>query len=315
MILARGETYPDIKLSAAEGYIYFFTAAGKAYVEEMLGWAELSSWSEHVAAGSKVYVDGVETFYVERGGGRAVLLVHGWASSSFSWRNSLPTLSKRYRTIAVDLPGFGMSQRLPTGLHLENLALHLTRFLDIIGVEKFSLIGHSMGGVVSTYVAASWPSRVEKLVLVNPSLFGSEAGRRPIMMEVARKRPFGGLLTRLFVSRFIIRRVLRNVYVKKELVDDYLVEGYYQSVKRAGTVLLEAVNIMREFSLDVVSRITCPTLFVLGEHDTIVPFEKCRQLAEQIGARIYVDPGSGHSVHEENPAAVNNVILEFLKDC
>ncbi|MEM1942732.1 MAG: alpha/beta hydrolase [Candidatus Caldarchaeum sp.] len=275
----------------------------------------MSSWSEHVAAGSKVNVDGVETFYVERGSGRAVLLVHGWASSSFSWRNSLPALSKKYRTIAVDLPGFGMSQRLPTGLHLENIAQHLTRFLDILGVEKFSLVGHSMGGVVSTYVAASWPSRVEKLVLVNPSLFGSEAGRRPIMMEVARKKPFGGLLTRLFVSRFIIRKVLKNIYVRKELVDDYLVEGYYQSVKRAGTVLLEAVNVMNEFSLDLVSRITCPVLFVLGEHDTIVPFEKSRQLAEQIGARIYVDPGSGHSVHEENPEAVNNVILEFLEDC
>ncbi|MEM0383559.1 MAG: alpha/beta hydrolase [Candidatus Caldarchaeum sp.] len=280
----------------------------------MLGWAELSSWSEHVAAGSKVLVDGVETFYVERGGGRAVLLIHGWASSSFSWRNSLPTLSKSYRTIAVDLPGFGMSQRLPTGLHLELLASHLTSFLDRIRVEKVSLIGHSMGGVVSAYFAASRPSRVEKLVLVNPSLFGSEAGRRPLLMEVGRRRPFGGFLTRLFVSRFVIRRVLRSVYVRKELVDDALVEGYYQSVKRAGTVLLEAVNIMREFSLDVVSRISCPILFVLGRHDTIVPFEKSKQLAEQVGARMYVDPDSGHSVHEENPAAFNNVILEFLED-
>ncbi|MEM4346553.1 MAG: alpha/beta hydrolase, partial [Candidatus Caldarchaeum sp.] len=136
----------------------------------------------------------------------------------------------------------------------------------------------------------------------------------PLLMEVGRRRPFGGFLTRLFVSRFVIRRVLRSVYVRKELVDDALVEGYYQSVKRAGTVLLEAVNIMREFSLDVVSRISCPILFVLGRHDTIVPFEKSKQLAEQVGARMYVDPDSGHSVHEENPAAFNNVILEFLED-
>ena len=77
------------------------------------------SWSEHVASGKKAGVGGLEVFYVDRGAGDAVVLVHGWASSSFSWRRVIPHLSQRFRVIALDLPGFGLSQRLPGGLDLE----------------------------------------------------------------------------------------------------------------------------------------------------------------------------------------------------
>lgn len=71
-------------------------------------------WPEHVKQGIKAVVDGVEVFYVENGVGEPVVLIHGWASSSYSWRRNIPALAEHFRVIALDLPGFGLSQSFQT---------------------------------------------------------------------------------------------------------------------------------------------------------------------------------------------------------
>lgn len=273
----------------------------------------MMSWEEHVGAGSKMVVDDVEMFYLDRGEGHPVVFVHGWASSSFSWRNICSRLSEKFRTIALDLPGFGLSQRLKTGLHLPPLSEHLIKFLKQLGICKFSLVGHSMGGTISAYLAATKPDSVDKLVLINPSLFGTEQGRRPFIVELVRKKPIGNILSRFMVNKYFIRYTLRRVYVKRYLVDQHLVEGYYQSVKRAGTTLFDAMNIMREFDLNMVYLIKSPILFVLGHLDRWVPFQKNMELAEKVGARIHVVHDAGHMVLDEDADAVINVIWDFLK--
>ncbi|MCS7143253.1 MAG: alpha/beta hydrolase [Aigarchaeota archaeon] len=271
-------------------------------------------WDEHVNSGSKVRVNGLEVFYVDKGAGEPVVLLHGWASSSFSWRNNFKDLSKTFRTVAPDLPGFGNSERLKTGLHLAPLTDHLLEFLSAVGVEGFSLVGHSMGGVVSSYLASTRPTLVRKLVLINPSLFGTEVGRPPLITRIARVRPIGNVMTKLMVSRPFVRSALRRVYVRKELIDESVVEGYFQSVKRSGTTLLEAANLIGEFSQNVLSGIRCPVLFILGQLDTWVPYERNKALAESMGARVIIIPDAGHNAHEENPNVVNRIITEFLAE-
>lgn len=271
------------------------------------------SWSEHVSTGSRVSVDGVDVFYVERGVGSAVVFLHGWAASSFSWRLNIPTVAKHFRAMAVDLPGFGLSMKPSEGLNLSTVTEILLKFLKGLGVERFSLVGHSMGGAVAAHVAAAYPEKVEKLILVNPSLFGADSGRRPLAMELARNRLLSGLMTRLLVRKYFIKRVLQDIYVDKSVLSDEVVEGYYESVRRAGPVLVEAVKIWGEFDSYSVYAIKCPKLFVLGEKDNIVPFRKNLELAEKIGAEIHVEPMAGHSVHEEKAEIFNEVILRFLR--
>ncbi len=288
---------------------------GRTYIPlESFVIVSLSSWGEHVASGSRILVNGVETFYVDRGSGKVVVLIHGWASSSFSWRYNIHQLSNSLRVIAPDLPGFGLSKPLSAGLHLDSVVKHIARFLEILDVGKFSLVGHSMGGIVAAYLATRSVDNVEKLVLINPSFFVTEDGRMSFIMKIARRRPWGGILSRFLISKFFIRYALKRVYVKKHVVDDMLVEGYYESVKNADASLLDAVNISREFSLDVLSGIKCPVLFILGKLDTLVSCAKNNELAERIGARVFVDEGSGHNVHEESPEEVNRVIIDFLSN-
>ncbi|MDW8062763.1 MAG: alpha/beta hydrolase [Candidatus Caldarchaeum sp.] len=271
------------------------------------------NWSQHVASGSRADVDGVEVFYVERGNGRPLVLLHGWASSSYSWRHNLPTLSQHFRVIALDLPGFGLSQKLPQGLRLKPLNDHLNRFFEKIGVDSFALVGMSMGGPVSVYYAVNNPEKVSKLVLVNPALFGAGAGRRRAPVKLLSMWPFYDIASRFFISKSFIRYALKQVYVKQSMLDEELVEAYYQSIKFSGKTLLDAFHIMQEFNLELLSKVSCPVLFVLGGRDTLVPYEKNRDVAERIGAKVVIDPESGHGVHEENPEFVNNVILDFLK--
>lgn len=270
------------------------------------------SWAEHVASGIRTTINGVEAFYVDRGEGNPVVLVHGWASSSFSWRRNVPALSERFRVIAPDLPGFGLSQRLPGGLDLESVRAFLLDLLESIGVDEFSLVGHSMGGAVSAYVASMNPDRVRRLVLINPSPFGAGVGRRPFAVELVRHRPLSDIAVRFSVRRSVVRRVLERVYVRKEVLDEETVTGYYESIRNSGRTLIEAFRLIRSFRIDYLRSLRCPVLFVLGRRDELVPFELNERLARELGAEIYVDDGSGHNVHEENPEEVNRVIADFL---
>ncbi len=270
------------------------------------------SWAEHVASGIRTTINGVEAFYVDRGEGNPVVLVHGWASSSFSWRRNVPALSERFRVIAPDLPGFGLSQRLLGGLDLESVRAFLLDLLESIGVDEFSLVGHSMGGAVSAYVASMNPDRVRRLVLINPSPFGAGVGRRPFAVELVRHRPLSDIAVRFSVRRSVVRRVLERVYVRKEVLDEETVTEYYESIRNSGRTLIEAFRLIRSFRIDYLRSLRCPVLFVLGRRDELVPFELNERLARELGAEIYVDDGSGHNVHEENPEEVNRVIADFL---
>ncbi|MCX8192303.1 MAG: alpha/beta hydrolase [Nitrososphaeria archaeon] len=273
----------------------------------------MSSWTQHVEEGSRMLVDGVEVFYLDKGVGEALILIHGWASCSYSWRYNLPALAQHFRVIAPDLPGFGLSQRLPSKLGLDPVNRHLLRFLDKLGVHTFSLVGMSMGGAVSAYMAAKNPDKVKKLVLINPALFGAETGRRSVPVKFLSTWPIYNIFSKLFISKRFIRNVLKQVYVKQSMVDVDLIEAYYQSVKSSGKTLIEALYIMKEFQHSYLREIKCPVLFILGGKDRLVPFEKNMKTAELMGAKVFIDPDSGHAVHEENPDIVNSIILEFLK--
>ncbi|MEM4574067.1 MAG: alpha/beta hydrolase [Candidatus Caldarchaeum sp.] len=271
------------------------------------------SWSEHFQLGSKVDVDGVDVFYIDRGDGEAVVLLHGWASSSFSWRFNWPVLAQHYRVVVPDFPGFGYSQKLPTKPRLKALAEHIVKFLNKIGVAQFYLAGMSMGGAIASYLAANYPGHVRKLVLINPALFGSRFGARRIPVRLLSVKPFYNLFSWMIVRKSFIRNVVKQVYLKPALQSAEMVEAYYQSVKLAGTTLVDAMYIISDFDLTYVRNVRCPVLFVLGGRDNLVPYELNRKLAEEIGARVFIDLEAGHAVHEENPDVVNNVILDFLK--
>jgi pimeloyl-ACP methyl ester carboxylesterase len=118
--------------------------------------------------------DGLKVYYKETGpqGAPALLLLHGFGSSLQAWDDWSVKLAQKYRVIRLDLPGFGLTGASPANDYSEEKDLaFLTHFADKLSLEKFSVIGHSMGGKMAWSLAASQPERVQALVLMAPDGF------------------------------------------------------------------------------------------------------------------------------------------------
>ncbi len=268
------------------------------------------SWVEHVGMGARRSVDGVETFFVEAGRGLPILLIHGWASSSFSWRRLLPLLERRYRAVAVDLPGFGLSRPLREGLRLMPVANHISKLMRALGCERYAVIGHSMGGLFASYLAASDPG-VVALALISPSIPLEEVGR-PFYVRLGGNVVVGRVLSFFLVRRGFVRRALEGACYQRGLVDDEMVEGYFRSVQMSRETLLQGLRVREEFSKDVLLRVSVPSILVWGEGDRWVPISVGRAVADMTGWRLEVIPGAGHLPQEEKPLEVLRILEEFL---
>ena len=230
----------------------------------------------------------VELHYLAAGQGEAVVLVHGLAGSAHWWQLTLPALAARYRVYALDLAGFGGS-RAGQPFELRAAAHQIITFLDALGIEKTSLVGHSMGGFIVADLAASHPERVEKLVLVDAAALPFENG--------VLDRGLG-----LALAVWKIPPAFWPVF----LVDAY--RAGPRTLWRAATGLLTA-DIARDLS-----QIEAETLVVWGKHDHLVPLSLGIELARRLHhARLEIIPGAAHSPMLERPAHFNRLLLEFLQ--
>src|SRR5579859_4385577 len=115
---------------------------------------------------------GQQTVYYQAAGkedGEAVVLVHGLSASSRWWVRNIPALAEHYRVYLLDLPGFGMMRRFRRHFVLDELSASITAWMDALGINQAYLIGHSMGGYICLRIAARYPERIKRLVLVSPA--------------------------------------------------------------------------------------------------------------------------------------------------
>jgi len=120
----------------------------------------------------KIKVRNLEVAIIDEGQSEQVLLlIHGLGSNAKGWIKNIPELAKKYRVIAVDLPGYGKSEKGHYPFTLPFYATVLTEMLDVLKIPKATLVGHSMGGQISMVTSLLFPERVDKLVLVSPAGF------------------------------------------------------------------------------------------------------------------------------------------------
>ena len=284
-----------------------------------VAWKRRAPWQAPLPEGIIRDVAGAKVHYIDEGSGPAVILIHGFAGSTFSWRFVIPDLAKAHRVIAVDLPGFGFSDR---GLEVDyshtGQAERIVALMDLLGIQGATLIGHSMGGAIAQRVAASHPERVERLVLVA----AVSAAQPP---DVARRgRAAGPMFTLVGVAQrspramyAVGRRALRRMVHDAEYATEEVMRGYIDPLLIPGTVA--AVRKMtaatgEEAPADL-SGISVPTLVLSGASDRLIPPEKELELAQAIsGARYLVIPEAGHLLAEERPEAFLEEVLAFLHE-
>ena len=263
-----------------------------------------------------VDVDGLQVHYRDEGQGFPVVLLHGAASSLFTWDAWAADLSKNYRVIRYDLPGFGLTG--PNATKDYSMAWHvrfLQALLDKLNVPPCALAGNSFGGRIAWEFAYAHPERVTKLILVDAS--GYPVPERKILaMRLARMPVIGPILGHA-TPRFFVAMTVRQTYGDPSRVTDALVDRYYDLILRAGN--REAVGILNRTPMtDPSARIRAlevPALILWGSDDRGIPVTFAERFHRDIRhSRVIVYRGVGHLPMEEIPAETVRDMRAFLAE-
>jgi pimeloyl-ACP methyl ester carboxylesterase len=161
---------------------------------------------------------GFKLHYEEAGRGPVVVLLHGLGGDGSRWAPNIGPLSREFRVIALDLIGFGQSDKPLANYHTGMLSEFLARFLATIGVSKASLVGNSMGGSVALYTAVHYPQVVDRLVLADCACLRAVGAKAPVPADSRQRDIQNG------VTSEETRDFFRILFHNKDLVTDKVVE-------------------------------------------------------------------------------------------
>lgn len=264
-----------------------------------------------------VQVGDLKLGYLADGEGEPVVLIHGWPTYSYLWRQQLPALAERFRVYALDLPGFGDSDKPPgVGYTLDFYVDVLDGFLRAMGIERVTLMCHDLGGPIALLWAVRAPERLARLVVMDTMPYPELPLMIRLMLPAARLPGVG----RLLVSRRGLRLALQIGTVTKAVVTDELVAAYYRPLAGDPLSRKTLLRILAEMDpgemveiADNLARISAPTLILWAEKDPSAPLSIARRLQADIGeAQLETIPNCGHFLTEDRPQQVNRSLLAFL---
>jgi len=272
-----------------------------------------------------VEVDGRQVYVEQQGAGEAVVLLHGFGESSYSWRKVMPELARSFRVVAPDLNGFGWTERPrdPQSYTREGQERLVLGVLGALGVTRAQFVGHSYGGSLTLFLASRHPDLVRTMVLVDSAAPTYSDDRRS---RVASIRPLDSLFVRLALTpRHIRGSLLASVYdpalVTPELVHAYLErlrvhgeeDAYYGLTARlrrpaAAAGAAPAAGGVR---LETLAQ---PALVVWGAEDRLIPVDDGRRAARRLPAGEFAAiPRCGHLPMEERPEELLGLMVPFLR--
>lgn len=263
-------------------------------------------------------VDGVRVHYREADPAppatQTLLLIHGWIGSSYDFQPLMEHLPRSMRVIAVDLPGSGRSQK--TGIHfsLEYLLGFIDSFVGRLELNRFVLVGHSMGGELAVRYAVLHPERVERLVLIDP--FGLSGEGR--VLGLVRRAGFLVDIAFALNNRLAVDLATRfNVFHDPTLVTPAYVDSVAETSLTASGRRAQAEitkQVLGQAPIDgILSLVEAPTLVVWGGNDRVLSRKWASQFITGIPAsQLVVIPRTGHMPQFEAPDAVAESISSFL---
>lgn len=262
-------------------------------------------------------VGGLRLRYVRAGQGTPVLLLHGFASSIYTWRHVLPALARRHDVVALDLPGFGGSQ-VPAQLSPELLASAVRGLVAQLGLRQPALVGHSMGGAVAALLASEAELQASRLALFDAATFAMAAEERPRLVRLVGRPWVAALLELLPVRRLAVWAGLREVFYDDRLVTGEVLDEYAAPLRRPGSTaalvaLLNSGQATAALLPDRLAAVRVPVLVVWGREDAWIPLAHAeRHVLAVPGARVAVLERCGHMPQEEQPAETVRLLSEFL---
>lgn len=295
-----------------------------ALAAAIVGCAPLTDYDELAASlppASLVEIDG-RRVHVERWGdrGRPLVLLHGLGSSTYGFHEIGPRLGRDRRVVAIDLNGFGFTERPrdDAAYSLDGQVELVGKVIDRLGIREADVVGHSYGGYLAMRLARDRPQSVRRLVLVSPALNMDVAPAGFIRSGLLRKAVYPGF--RLLVSdRDRFGALLARAYHRREILTDQriaeyqrrlLVEGLGRAYRGFGASLDSLAD-----DRVALADLRQPVLVVGGRHDEVVPLESLRVALRGAPPNVTFEviEDSGHASPEEQPEAVAASIERFLR--
>ena len=257
----------------------------------------------------------IHYFDIDRAGaGTSLLILHGYLGSTVSFLDLIDRLSPDLRVVMPDLPAFGASGMPDSGCTMEYYLDFLAGFTEAVGLDRYYLMGTSMGANMAAHYAAEYPQAVRRLIFSSPFGLHDQAGR---MSQIKRWDAFLPLFCSLITRRGIQRRLRRSI-LNQELVTPELVDAYWRPFATAeGRRAM--VEITREIagrcSMDeVLPRIEQSVLILIGSEDKLLgadDYEKFHRLLAR--EQLEIIEGSGHFVYLDSPEVVTKKIVTFTR--
>jgi pimeloyl-ACP methyl ester carboxylesterase len=268
-------------------------------------------------------VGNVNTRYWSAGEkGSTVILLHGVGCSVEFWERNIAALAREHRVFAVDIVGFGRTDKPEVVYTFELMADFVIDFMETMGIDKASLVGNSMGGAISLTVAAKTPKRVEKIILVDP--VGLGRGQSPVMRLMALP-VIGNVLTKPS-RKGVLRQMQLCLYDPSQARDDFIdrltaigalpgnQRSFLSLLRVTSNILGVKKGIVADFSARL-KKIKAPILMIWGRQDQILPLADGEAAVQKMAnGRLHVMDRAGHLPQIDKPEEFNATVLDFLRD-
>jgi pimeloyl-ACP methyl ester carboxylesterase len=266
--------------------------------------------------------------YLTEGSGEALILLHQTLRSSQVFTGAMPTLAKKYRVIAIDLPGFGNSDRFDGEISMTDHARNIQQCIDGLGIDRFSIGGIHTGGAIGAEIAIDWPHRVAALILIGFPYIRDETERADMRRQLGLRLHEGGLLVPEAVAdgsylsslwHWSMNKLwwgldgkIHEDLAKEEL---HFIESYVHDAIRGRDGMMQTHTALIKYDPDArLPLVKVPTLVIA---ETSVHQREILQRAEMVaklveGSKVVSIPGTDINLLYFKCREVTDAIMQFL---
>ncbi len=264
-------------------------------------------------SGAKQKPEPCRIHYLSMGSGEPLLLVHAIGQSIYTWRDLMPILSESYCVVAIDLPGFGYSDR-PFSLNysMDEMADVLVQCLDALGVKKTHMLGVTTGALYAMYATAKYPDRFMKVVALTPGGITDHMPKKIRRLE----GPLGFLYRELF-NRKDYEKYLPLFYYDGTVATSAVIEQYYKTSDDFASrqALMYAIrNFDEDYAFEQIKKTEHPFFIIWGDEDKLQPMDRLFEIRRMLPDSIYHSiRNTGHWMHEEKAAQIAEAVDRYIR--
>lgn len=261
-------------------------------------------------------IDGVRMHYRDEGAGPPIVLIHANFGSLLSWDSWADALKTNHRVLRFDMTGHGLTGPDPSGDYSLARTVQLTaKFVDALGLKKFTIGGTSLGGTVAMHYAAAHPDRVDHLILLSPGALEGRAMQQSGRTGIPRIANILEYIT----PRSLAAYMLRSRFGDPSRVTDKLIDQWYDMWLREGQRPAMLARLRSYSSTDleqVTAAIRTPTLILWGEKNPQAPVEQAEKLRRMLvnapSVKVITYPGVGHMAVDEAGSMIVPDVIAWL---